>query len=336
MVPAVRKVQVVAKTLAHLIFPSVGSSLFIQYHTPLNSPPVERATPTYMFCLTGATAQSDFRRQRLLEQLLELEPGISNVSTRYCYFLDLDDDVQLSGNQLARINSLLDTETTEWPASLTSSCWVVPRIGTISPWSSKATDIVHNCGLPMIRRVERGIEFGFHGLQPGKSLGADVLACLHDRMTESVLTTSNVFDELFRHHGPQALNTIALLTEGRPALEAANATLGLALSDDEIDYLKRNFEQLNKNPTDVELMMFAQANSEHCRHKIFNASWTIDGVVQPQSLFDMIRYTHQRSPEGVLSAYHDNAAVIRDSAQNAGWRKKIITIDHRWNRYISR
>ncbi len=311
MVPAVRKVQVVAKTLAHLIFPSVGSSLFIQYHTPLNSPPVERATPTYMFCLTGATAQSDFRRQRLLEQLLELEPGISNVSTRYCYFLDLDDDVQLSGNQLARINSLLDTETTEWPASLTSSCWVVPRIGTISPWSSKATDIVHNCGLPMIRRVERGIEFGFHGLQPGKSLGADVLACLHDRMTESVLTTSNVFDELFRHHGPQALNTIALLTEGRPALEAANATLGLALSDDEIDYLKRNFEQLNKNPTDVELMMFAQANSEHCRHKIFNASWTIDGVVQPQSLFDMIRYTHQRSPEGVLSAYHDNAAVIR-------------------------
>ncbi len=187
---------------------------------------------------------------------------------------------------------------------------VVPRPGTISPWSSKATDIAHNSGLTMVRRLERGTAFYLTGEgidEPALRTAADLL---HDRMTEVALFDLADADQLFRQAEPRPCTSVDLLGGGREALVAANGALGLALSDDEIDYLVQNFGALGRNPTDIELMMFAQANSEHCRHKIFNADWIIDGEPQPLSLFAMIRNTTERAPDGVLSAYKDNAAVI--------------------------
>jgi phosphoribosylformylglycinamidine synthase len=188
---------------------------------------------------------------------------------------------------------------------------VLPRPGTISPWSSKATDILHISGLSKIRRAERGIAYY---LSTTDALSAEDLneakSLLHDRMTEAVFTTLADAAALFSHAAPKSLSTIPILQQGRKALEQANQQLGLALSDDEIDYLLTRFSELKRDPTDVELMMFAQANSEHCRHKIFNASWTIDGKMQDKSLFKMIRNTHEQHSEGILSAYADNAAVL--------------------------
>jgi phosphoribosylformylglycinamidine synthase len=189
---------------------------------------------------------------------------------------------------------------------------IIPRPGTLSPWSSKATDIAHNCGLQHhVRRIERGIAWY---LESAASLNADELAALkpllHDRMTEAVLAPDDDPAILFAHAEPAPLTLVEVLSRGRPALNTANRELGLALSEDEIDYLLDSFTRLERNPTDVELMMFAQANSEHCRHKIFNADWIIDGVKQDRSLFAMIRNTHECHPDDVLSAYHDNAAVM--------------------------
>ncbi|MDR2000735.1 MAG: phosphoribosylformylglycinamidine synthase, partial [Zoogloeaceae bacterium] len=182
---------------------------------------------------------------------------------------------------------------------------VTPRLGTISPWSSKATDIARNCGFGNIKRIERGIAYYIEGGEK-----STVIARLHDRMTESALDAFDAADELFHHYAPQPLMTVDILAGGRAALAIANGELGLALSEDEIDYLVENFGKLGRNPTDVELMMFAQANSEHCRHKIFNASWTVDGLAQPMSLFGMIRATHKAHPAGTVVAYSDNASVI--------------------------
>jgi phosphoribosylformylglycinamidine synthase len=191
---------------------------------------------------------------------------------------------------------------------------VVPRLGTISPWASKATDIAHNCGLERIHRIERGIAYRVR-LTGGRAFGdherALLLPLLHDRMTETVLAAADEAEALFRSAEPAPLTTVDVVGGGRAALVAANRALGLALSDDEIDYLVESFTGLNRNPTDVELMMFAQANSEHCRHKIFNADWVIDGQPQTDSLFGMIRETYLASPDGVLSAYKDNAAVMQ-------------------------
>jgi hypothetical protein len=184
---------------------------------------------------------------------------------------------------------------------------VVPRIGTISPWSSKATDVAHNCGLAKVRRIERGIWYTVAG---DVSDPAGLRAAIHDRMTESVLEREEDAVRLFRHADPQPLATVDVLGSGRAAIESANASLGLALAPDEIDYLVDNFRALGRNPTDVELMMFAQANSEHCRHKIFNADFIVDGKKQDKSLFKMIRRSTEASPAGVLSAYSDNAAVM--------------------------
>ena len=190
---------------------------------------------------------------------------------------------------------------------------VIPRPGTISPWSSKATDIVHNCGLQKVLRVERGIVYSL-ALEAGAELSAAqrsaILPLLHDRMTETVVFDVDETDVLFRHAPPAPSQSVDILHGGRAALETANRELGLAMSDDEIDYLVENFTALGRNPVDIELMMFAQANSEHCRHKIFNADWIIDGEPQDKSLFNMIRASHRASPEGVLSAYSDNAAVV--------------------------
>ncbi|NLG76156.1 MAG: phosphoribosylformylglycinamidine synthase [Xanthomonadaceae bacterium] len=197
------------------------------------------------------------------------------------------------------------------PISKSSRIVVVPRPGTISPWSSKATDIAHVCGLDAIERIERGIAYEL--LAEGE-LTQDALReiapVLYDRMTESALFAIEDAARLFAHDPPRPLRTVPLLARGRAALEEANETLGLALSPDEIDYLVASFQRLERDPTDVELMMFAQANSEHCRHKIFNADWIIDGEPQQKSLFAMIKNTYAKSPNGVLSAYRDNAAVI--------------------------
>ena len=187
---------------------------------------------------------------------------------------------------------------------------MVPRPGTISPWSSKATDIAHNCGLSQVKRVERGIAYYVEaGENLSESQLSTVAAELHDRMVESVLDELHKAEVLFSQQQPAALTSVDILGGGEEALKTANVELGLALADDEIDYLVTSFKELKRNPTDVELMMFAQANSEHCRHKIFNASWTLDGEDQEHSLFGMIRNTYKVNGQNVLSAYSDNAAL---------------------------
>ncbi|HYC15287.1 MAG TPA: phosphoribosylformylglycinamidine synthase, partial [Stellaceae bacterium] len=190
---------------------------------------------------------------------------------------------------------------------------VVPRPGTISPWASKATDIGHSCGLASIDRIERGVAYRIatRRSQPlSEADRATLLPLIHDRMTEAVFASLDDARRLFTRFGPRPLQKIELASGGRAAIEKADAAMGLALSADEIDYLDAHFRRAGRDPTDVELMMFAQANSEHCRHKIFNADWIIDGVRQPQSLFAMIRHTHAASPQGTVVAYADNAAVM--------------------------
>jgi phosphoribosylformylglycinamidine synthase len=201
---------------------------------------------------------------------------------------------------------------------------VLPRLGTISPWSSKATEIFRICDLESVTRVERGVRWYLEGEGDAEA----VLNLVHDRMTERVQGVESGFSSVFELLEPRPLTRVELLRGGKAALTAANADLGLALSDDEIDYLVSAYLELDRDPTDVELMMFAQANSEHCRHKIFNADWQVDGVAQPRTLFEMIRNTHaQINGEGVLSAYSDNAAVIE------GPRARRFLLDPRTHRY---
>src|SRR5690242_9235381 len=264
-----------------------------------------------MIELPGAPAVSDFRIAKLRPALDPLRPGLGAISARFIHFVDVSRDLD------ARERQLLERLLTYGPREPQGirpvsgqELVVVPRFGTISPWSSKATDIAHVCGLDAVLRIERGIAWTLTTPEP---LAADELralaAPLFDRMTETVLLSRAEARQLFAHEATRPLRTVSLAT-GRDALVKANSDLGLALSDDEIDYLVKNFAALKRDPTDVELMMFAQANSEHCRHKIFNAEWIIDGQKQPKSLFAMIRNTHAKNPRGVLSAYRDNAAVI--------------------------
>ena len=189
---------------------------------------------------------------------------------------------------------------------------VVPRASTISPWSSKATDIAQHCGLPQVNRLERGIAYYVEGDLDEQQL-VQVAELLHDRMTERVLRNNQQPNDMFVHAAPGLLASVDILSEGREALMSANQSMGLALSLDEIDYLVENFQALGRNPNDIELMMFAQANSEHCRHKIFNADWKIDGEQQHETLFGMIKNTAKHSPKGIISKYSDNAAVAEGS-----------------------
>jgi phosphoribosylformylglycinamidine synthase len=259
-----------------------------------------------MLQLPGARALSDFRIAKLVARLSTLEPAVAGLDARFIHFVDTERPLEGSEQQLLQKLLTYGPTSAMPPDSDGEMLLVVPREGTISPWSSKATDIAHVCGLTMIRRIERGIEYRLRDTRP---LGAERLAALapalFDRMTEMVLFNPEHAQRLFGHAAPKPLVQV-----DRNALEAANRELGLALSSDEIHYLVTNFQRLGRQPTDVELMMFAQANSEHCRHKIFNADWIIDGRKRDESLFAMIRYTHARSPNGVLSAYRDNAAVI--------------------------
>jgi phosphoribosylformylglycinamidine synthase len=264
-----------------------------------------------MIELPGAPAVSDFRIAKLRPALEGLQPGLGAVTARFIHLVDLARDLDARERQLLeRLLTYGPREPAGSRAAAGQELLVVPRFGTISPWSSKATDIAHVCGLDAVLRIERGIVWT---LATPRKLSADELralaAPLFDRMTETVLLARAEASRLFAHEPARPLRTVSLAT-GREALVKANADLGLALSDDEIDYLVKNFAALKRDPTDVELMMFAQANSEHCRHKIFNADWIIDGQKQPKSLFAMIRNTHAKSPQGVLSAYRDNAAVI--------------------------
>ncbi|MEX2963869.1 phosphoribosylformylglycinamidine synthase [Microbulbifer sp. TYP-18] len=261
-----------------------------------------------MLILRGAPALSKFRHQKLLNQLRSLQPAIQDA---YAEFVHFADSPELSGQQQSLLERLLQygpSEEKHQPEG--RLLLVVPRPGTISPWSSKATDIAHNAGLTQIRRLERGIAYYLSGVDLTEAEWGALAELLYDRMVETVLGDLAAAEQLFTTGEPRALTTVDILDGGRSALEGANVSLGLALAEDEIDYLLTNFETLERNPTDVELMMFAQANSEHCRHKIFNASWTIDGEEMPHSLFGMIRNTYQLGGEDVLSAYADNAAVM--------------------------
>jgi phosphoribosylformylglycinamidine synthase len=266
-----------------------------------------------MLQMPGPPALSTFRLAKLLERLQALEPAVSGIGARFVHFADLAQPLAAAQQEVLR---QLLTYGPHLPEGAVDgqSILVVPRIGTISPWSSKATDIAQVCGLAAVRRLERGIEYHLRSMRPlaPESL-ARLAAALCDRMTETALTDAAGAAQLFAHAAPRPLATVSL-AGGRAALKAADARLGLALSADEMDYLLDSFGKLGRDPTDVELMMFAQANSEHCRHKIFNADWVIDGRPRAESLFAMIRYTHAQSPAGVLSAYRDNAAVIEGSA----------------------
>ncbi|HEU4532036.1 MAG TPA: phosphoribosylformylglycinamidine synthase, partial [Steroidobacteraceae bacterium] len=264
-----------------------------------------------MLSLPGSPALSPFRLDKLLRALRARRPAVSGVAARWIHLADLERDLQ--STERATLERLL-TYGPRFEAGDESGqlILVVPRPGTVSPWSSKATDIAHVCGLHAVRRVERGIAYRIQGL--GAAASRDDLAALapalHDRMVETWWTRIEDAAQLFEHHAPKPMSVVPLGQRGREALIEADKRLGLALAADEIDYLLSAYAKLERDPTDVELMMFAQANSEHCRHKIFNADWIVDGERQPKSLFAMIKNTYAHNPRGVLSAYRDNAAVI--------------------------
>ncbi|MBA1264862.1 phosphoribosylformylglycinamidine synthase [Stutzerimonas stutzeri] len=261
-----------------------------------------------MLILRGAPALSAFRHGKLLTQLTEKVSAVSGLYAEFAHFAEVTDTLDADEQQvLDRLLKYGPSVPVQEPMG--RLFLVVPRFGTISPWSSKASDIAHNCGLDKIQRLERGIAFYVQGeLSEGDA--QLIAAALHDRMTQLVLERFEDAANLFSHAQPKPLTAVDVLGGGRAALEQANIELGLALADDEIDYLVTSFTGLGRNPHDIELMMFAQANSEHCRHKIFNASWDIDGESQDKSLFGMIKNTYQMHSEGVLSAYKDNASVI--------------------------
>ena len=257
--------------------------------------------------LPGPAALSPFRCDKLLEALRRRIPTVTRVAARYVHYLECRRP--LDRTELDRLERLLAYGPPADRNFTGQHFWVLPRPGTFSPWSSKATDILHICGLEAVERVERGVEYCLAAAEPLRNRKQD-LEPLYDRMTQ-VLLAEGESVEIFSHLPPAPLVFVPLLSEGRAALERANRELGLALSDDEIDYLAARFTELGRDPSDAELMMFAQANSEHCRHKIFNARWTIDGRPRAHSLFQMIRHTFEKSPAGILSAYKDNAAVIQ-------------------------
>ena len=265
-----------------------------------------------MLQLFGRSAFSEFRLAKLLTSLQSQVSDVIALRSEYRYFIELDGDTDLNSADQSVVETLL--EATHDPSQVQdneSFFLVTPRPGTISPWSSKATDIAHNSGVTSILRIERGVAFYVH---TQTTLNAkqrqQVSNLLHDRMIEVVFDSVDEADRLFLHGDSRPLISVDILNAGRSALVEANKTMGLALAEDEIDYLVDNFTDLGRNPNDIELMMFAQANSEHCRHKIFSADWIIDGEKQPHTLFNMIRNTHALHPDDVITAYSDNSSVI--------------------------
>jgi phosphoribosylformylglycinamidine synthase len=265
--------------------------------------------------LPGADSLSAFRIERLLARLRRHVPSLAGLRVVDFYIVDAE------GVTTEALRRLLGPGPERLPAAATT-LYVVPRLGTVSPWSSKATDIAHVCGLA-VKRIELGRAVL---LEQGSALPPAALDELHDRMTESVLDDAGALAHVFDAPPRRALRHVEVLTGGRAALEAANRDWGLALSAQEMEYLAQHYLAAGRDPTDAELMMFAQINSEHCRHKIFNAEFTFDGARQPHSLFEMIKLSHQASPGGVLSAYSDNAAVI----EGATTARFIRGTDHQW------
>ncbi|WP_026879634.1 phosphoribosylformylglycinamidine synthase [Ignatzschineria larvae DSM 13226] len=268
-----------------------------------------------MEILRGSPVLSPFRVTKFINLFTEQNLPITGIYAEYLHFADLSEP--LTTDEMTRLTQLLHYGPTLKEHTPQGMLFIVtPRPGTLSPWSSKATDIAHNCGLDKVKRLERGIAY-YITIAEGTTLTADqttvLTALLHDRMMETVFREMAEAKALFTLQTPAPLTRINVLEEGRVALEEANSRLGLALAPDEIDYLLAAFTRLKRNPTDVELYMFAQANSEHCRHKIFNADWIIDGKVEPKSLFKMIKNTFEKTPDYVLSAYKDNAAVMEGS-----------------------
>ncbi|MCK5337030.1 MAG: phosphoribosylformylglycinamidine synthase, partial [Gammaproteobacteria bacterium] len=260
----------------------------------------------------GSPALSSFRQDKLNKQIQSLIPIVSQITSHFIHFVDLDKT--LNNDETAVLEKLLRYGPHMSEVSSDGELFlVVPRAGTISPWSSKATDIAHNCSLEFIRRIERGVAYHVQCDNDAKldeEQQSLIASCVHDRMIEMVLSDLDDASCLFEHHEPAAGESIDIIGSGVDALNEANLRLGLAMSPDEIDYLMTYFTSINRNPVDAELMMFAQANSEHCRHKIFNADWIIDGEKQDKSLFGMIRNTYESHSTDVLSAYSDNSSVI--------------------------
>lgn len=269
------------------------------------APAVNDSRGGRMEIITGLPAASKFRLQKRL-RLLGAD-AVSGLEANFVYFVEMT--ATLTPLESKRLSELLNDGNVPEPPAAGHRVWVFPRVGTISPWSSKATDIAAACGLTSVGRIERGLVYSLTG-----DIRSEILvratAHLHDRMTESVQFEPPQCDLLFGEHSPRPSNSVPLRSDGAKALARANEELGLALSAGEIDYLAASFANIGRDPTDVELMMFSQANSEHCRHKVFNATWVIDGSAEPDSLFAMIRHTSAATPNGILSAYSDNAAVI--------------------------
>ena len=280
---------------------------------------------TFHYVLPGSSALGQHGARRLLGRLQGIDDAVTQVDADYFYLVATAGE--LSGDDRLRLQALLDETRALSPADVGAlSIFVTARVGTLSPWSTKATDIAHNCAMAQVERIERGIRyrivrkaglFGF-GREPAPELLERLAEALHDRMTESWFVQAPDPAQLFMPLQGEPPSRIPLQARGREALLAANRDLGLALSDDEVDYLVAAYAALGRDPTDVELMMFAQANSEHCRHKIFNASFSIDGIEQPSSLFGMIKATHAAQPRGTAVAYADNAAIL-EGREIATW-----------------
>lgn len=266
--------------------------------------------------LIGHNALSDFRLAALLKTLQEKIPHLASITAHAEYFVQTQS--ALTPDENVCLSDILEAQFADSKVHYDNTLWVIPRFGTKSPWCSKSTDIMHNAGLAKIVRVERALVYQLT-LNNNATLSSaelnTLLPLLHDRMTESVVTAWEDIAALFSEQTPGEMQTVPVLSKGKSALVDANKTLGLALSEDEIDYLVKEYSALERDPSDVELMMFAQANSEHCRHKIFKAQFDIDGVAQKDSLFGMIKNTYQHNAKGVLSAYHDNAAVMEGFGQ---------------------
>ncbi|HTO02883.1 MAG TPA: phosphoribosylformylglycinamidine synthase, partial [Opitutus sp.] len=273
-----------------------------------------------MLTLRGSPALSPFRLKKLLQDLKLAGLPVRELTAHFVHVAELEAKAELSIAEHAVLEKLLTYGPRRAPAEINGLLQIVaPRPGTISPWSSKATDIAHICGLTMVKRIERVVEYILTFDNAALSKPLSVLSAtqlrqlqskLHDRMTQVVFSDRDSLATLFSHGTPRPMTSVPVLAQGRAALVEANHALGLALAEDEIDYLVKAFTTLGRDPNDIELMMFAQANSEHCRHKIFNATWDIDGEQRDRSLFQMIKNTYQLHSDGILSAYKDNAAVL--------------------------
>ena len=269
-----------------------------------------------MIVKEGPASHSPFKLESLLRRLQSIDQNIDDLGARFIHLIDSKNDPDEEQDRI--LDSILEYGP-DWPFGTDEGfkVFTLPRFGTTSPWSSKATDIAKVCGLTSIEKIERGVVFTLELKDKDSAPNKEAIEMLYDRMTEVVITDLKQAKEIFSSLKPQPFSDVDILSDGKKALETANIELGLALNNDEIDYLLEQFTKLNRNPTDAELMMFAQANSEHCRHKVFNADWVIDGVDKERSLFQMIKNTYEASSRKVLSAYKDNAAVI--AGHKADW-----------------